>query len=312
MPAQAEIDALLPLVGWSKVHWVRPMITLPAGMQIDFGGIGKEYAVDQAMQLVAQMSSAAVLVNFGGDLAVTRSREGNRAWRVGIESIDAAVRSRCEAGGPRGRRAIYQRRYLPVRGVGGSATVTHPRSAYRVAGERRAPLGHCRRAHLHQRGHAHHARHAARAGGGSIPGIRGSAALGAAEYVKLRTRLGVATNRAIARSRRRCGPEDSHRGRRHESHPQDSGRRQESGRAAPARSRQGNSDREDTRCVDRVLPCDSDPVFLEVQPLTGHSIAELRREALELQAEAAGQAEHAGARARRRSERRGGMGFSAA
>jgi len=93
IPAQAEIDALLPLVGWSKVHWVRPVITLPAGMQIDFGGIGKEYAVDQAIQLVAQMSSAAVLVNFGGDLAVTRSREGNRAWRVGIESIDATSRA---------------------------------------------------------------------------------------------------------------------------------------------------------------------------------------------------------------------------
>lgn len=93
VPEQAEIDALLPFVGWSKVHWVRPVITLPAGMQIDFGGIGKEYAVDQAAQLAAQITSAAVLVNFGGDLAVTRSRNGDRAWRVGIESIDAAVRT---------------------------------------------------------------------------------------------------------------------------------------------------------------------------------------------------------------------------
>jgi len=91
LPAQSEIDALLPLVGWPKVHWVRPVITLPAGMQIDFGGIGKEYAVDQATQLVAQMSSAAALVNFGGDLAVTRSRDGARAWRVGIEGIDAGI-----------------------------------------------------------------------------------------------------------------------------------------------------------------------------------------------------------------------------
>ena len=91
LPTQAEVEALLPLVGWSKVRWVRPMITLPPGMQIDFGGIGKEYAVDQATQLVTQMSGAAVLVNFGGDLAVTRSRECNRAWRVGIEGIDTAV-----------------------------------------------------------------------------------------------------------------------------------------------------------------------------------------------------------------------------
>ncbi len=88
-PARAEIDALLPLVGWSKVKWQRPFITLQAGMQIDFGGIAKEYAVDQATQLAARAVDAAVLVNFGGDLAVTRVRDGNRPWRVGIENIDA-------------------------------------------------------------------------------------------------------------------------------------------------------------------------------------------------------------------------------
>jgi thiamine biosynthesis lipoprotein len=93
VPAREEIDALLPLVGWSKLSWKRPVITLLPGMQIDFGGIGKEYAVDQAIQLVAQLSGAAVLVNFGGDLAITRAREGNRPWRVGIEGIDPATGS---------------------------------------------------------------------------------------------------------------------------------------------------------------------------------------------------------------------------
>jgi thiamine biosynthesis lipoprotein len=93
IPTQADIEALLPLVGWSKVQWTRPQLTLPAGMQIDFGGIGKEYAVDQATQLAAQISSEAVLVNFGGDLAVTRSRKDNQPWRVGIEDSHASVRS---------------------------------------------------------------------------------------------------------------------------------------------------------------------------------------------------------------------------
>jgi thiamine biosynthesis lipoprotein len=90
-PARAEIDALLPLVGWSKVRWERPRITLMAGMQIDFGGVGKEYAVDQAVQLAAQLTTDAILVNFGGDLAVTGARRGDQPWRVGIESIAAAA-----------------------------------------------------------------------------------------------------------------------------------------------------------------------------------------------------------------------------
>ena len=89
IPSRADIDALLPLVGWSKLTWERPVLTLRPGMQIDFGGIGKEYAVDQAITLLGQLDSAAVLVNFGGDLAVTRARDGGRPWRVGIESIDA-------------------------------------------------------------------------------------------------------------------------------------------------------------------------------------------------------------------------------
>jgi thiamine biosynthesis lipoprotein len=91
VPSRHEIDALLPLVGWSKVVWHRPVLTLRPGMQIDFGGIGKEYAVDQAITLLGQAGNAAVLVNFGGDLAVTRARDGDRPWRIGVESIDAAA-----------------------------------------------------------------------------------------------------------------------------------------------------------------------------------------------------------------------------
>lgn len=86
-PDQAEIDALLPLIGWRKVDWQKPKITLLPGMQIDFGGIGKEYAVDHAVQTVSQLYDDAVLVNFGGDLAVTRSRNGDQPWRVGIEDV---------------------------------------------------------------------------------------------------------------------------------------------------------------------------------------------------------------------------------
>lgn len=86
-PDQALIDSLLPLIGWPKVNWQKPEITLLPGMQIDFGGIAKEYAVDQAVQTISQLYDDAVLVNFGGDLAVTRSRNGEQPWRVGVEDV---------------------------------------------------------------------------------------------------------------------------------------------------------------------------------------------------------------------------------
>jgi thiamine biosynthesis lipoprotein len=90
-PDAAEIRALLPLVGWSRVRWQRPVLTMLPGMEIDFGGIGKEYAVDQALAAAAVVTSDPVLVNFGGDLAVTGPRRDGRPWRVGIESIAAAT-----------------------------------------------------------------------------------------------------------------------------------------------------------------------------------------------------------------------------
>ncbi len=85
VPAQTEIEALLPLVGWDKVVWQRPKLRLRSGMQLDFGGIGKEYAVDQAAQIARNVCGCAALVNFGGDLAVSRPRADGRPWRVGIE-----------------------------------------------------------------------------------------------------------------------------------------------------------------------------------------------------------------------------------
>jgi FAD:protein FMN transferase len=86
-PREAEIAALLPLVGWHRASWQRPHLTLLPGMQIDLGGIGKEYAVDRAVDIATRLVSRAVLVNFGGDLAVSGARSGSTPWRVGVEAI---------------------------------------------------------------------------------------------------------------------------------------------------------------------------------------------------------------------------------
>jgi thiamine biosynthesis lipoprotein len=49
-PRPDEIDAVRPLIGWPQVQWDGRAIRLPrAGMEIDFGGFGKEYAADRAM-----------------------------------------------------------------------------------------------------------------------------------------------------------------------------------------------------------------------------------------------------------------------
>lgn len=102
LPDPATVAEVLKLVGWQKVRWRAPELTLPSGMEIDFGGIGKEYAVDRAAQLGAEASGAPLLVNFGGDICATGPRADGSAWTVAIESSapgDKAPRIELRRGG---------------------------------------------------------------------------------------------------------------------------------------------------------------------------------------------------------------------
>lgn len=90
IPEQSAIDALLPLIGWDKLTWNRPVLCMPAGMEIDLGGIGKEYAVDKTLLLLTDHTPKSILVNFGGDLNVSGPRSNDQPWLVGVEKPDAA------------------------------------------------------------------------------------------------------------------------------------------------------------------------------------------------------------------------------
>lgn len=87
IPTAAEVDNVMKDVGWHLVEWESPRITMRPGMEIDFGGIGKEFAVDRAASLLRQETSVSCLVNLGGDLAVTAKPKQREMWKVGIEAV---------------------------------------------------------------------------------------------------------------------------------------------------------------------------------------------------------------------------------
>jgi thiamine biosynthesis lipoprotein len=87
LPSRKQAKALLPLVGWDKIIWESPHITLQKGMEIDLGGIGKEYAVDCVARLLRQRWDIPVLVNFGGDLCATHKPVSRQNWQVGVEAL---------------------------------------------------------------------------------------------------------------------------------------------------------------------------------------------------------------------------------
>jgi thiamine biosynthesis lipoprotein len=87
IPTPDEVAYLLSRVGWEKASWEAPVLQLPAAMEIDLGGIGKEYAVDKAILDLKDSTSTPCLVNFGGDLGVTGPPGSRRSWSVGIEAM---------------------------------------------------------------------------------------------------------------------------------------------------------------------------------------------------------------------------------
>jgi thiamine biosynthesis lipoprotein len=85
LPARAQIDELLTRIGWDRLRWERPHLALPVpGMQLDFGGVVKEYAADRVAALARHRGAAGGLVDLGGDLAVVGPHPDGRPWKVGI------------------------------------------------------------------------------------------------------------------------------------------------------------------------------------------------------------------------------------
>ena len=86
VPGRDEVQALLPLIGWPGVHWQDHRIALPrAGMELDFGGFGKEYAADRAAEVLIAAGQRYGFVSLGGDIRVIGPRADGRPWRFGIQ-----------------------------------------------------------------------------------------------------------------------------------------------------------------------------------------------------------------------------------
>jgi FAD:protein FMN transferase len=93
VPGEATVAALLPLIGWQFVErselktktGTAPAVRLAKpGMELDFGGIGKEYCADRVAGVLLASGVSSGLVNLGGDVRVIGPHPDGRPWSVGI------------------------------------------------------------------------------------------------------------------------------------------------------------------------------------------------------------------------------------
>ncbi|MEO7743002.1 MAG: FAD:protein FMN transferase [Usitatibacter sp.] len=85
VPSPAELDAVTRLIGWQRVELDGAAVRLAlAGMELDFGGFGKEYAVDRAALVLREAGCESALVNLAGDLSILGPQPDGTPWQVGI------------------------------------------------------------------------------------------------------------------------------------------------------------------------------------------------------------------------------------
>lgn len=97
VPDKSEVKDALARCGWTRVQRDGARIFLPeAGMGIDVGGIGKEYAVDRVFEMGQKRGIRNMLVDFGHDLRAGGEPPEGGPWKIGLEN--PAEPGRCWGG----------------------------------------------------------------------------------------------------------------------------------------------------------------------------------------------------------------------
>ncbi len=87
VPEEAELQKLLPLVDYTRIRYdaATGEVTLPEGMEIDLGSVGKGYAAGQAAQYLRDAGVSSALLNFGGNVQTVGSKPDGTPWQIGIK-----------------------------------------------------------------------------------------------------------------------------------------------------------------------------------------------------------------------------------
>lgn len=87
LPTKEAIQALLPCIGLHQLDWQPPILRFRRpGMEIDLGGIGKEYAVDRLANVLGNFGITHGLVDLGGDMTVLGPHPDGQPWNIGLRN----------------------------------------------------------------------------------------------------------------------------------------------------------------------------------------------------------------------------------
>lgn len=89
IPAQEEIDRLLEAVDYTRITLQDATLTVPDGMRIDLGAVGKGYAADETAAVLRENGVESALLDFGGNILTIGTKPDGSSWRVGVRDPDS-------------------------------------------------------------------------------------------------------------------------------------------------------------------------------------------------------------------------------
>jgi thiamine biosynthesis lipoprotein len=89
VPAQEEIDSLLPLIGYHMItlnEKDKSVYLEKEGMMLDLGGIAKGYAADEVAMILSDNNIEKAIINLGGNVLTIGTRVDETKWRIGVQN----------------------------------------------------------------------------------------------------------------------------------------------------------------------------------------------------------------------------------
>ncbi len=86
VPSQQQIDTLLEQVDYTKIQLDGTTLTVPEGMQLDLGAVGKGYTADLVAEVLRKHGITSALISLGGNIHAIGSKPDGSDWRIGIRA----------------------------------------------------------------------------------------------------------------------------------------------------------------------------------------------------------------------------------
>ena len=102
MPGDRALQRALALTGWHQVHLTPGQVRLARqDMEVELGGVVKEYAVDRAADILQAAGMRHALVDLAGDMRAIGGQGSGKPWRIGIRrpGIEPAIAGWVEVNG---------------------------------------------------------------------------------------------------------------------------------------------------------------------------------------------------------------------